>query len=380
MRHLLLAFAALPTLAAAQPYLIGNRSITFFDASRNRNIATNLYYPGVTAGSNAAVLAGEWPVLVVGHGFVMGTDAYANLWNHFVPRGYIVALPTTEGGFGPSHNNFGQDLAFVVTALQAANNEAASPFYQRVAATSALMGHSMGGGASFLGAANNTAITTVVNLAAAETNPSAVAACAQVQVPTLMFAGSNDCVTPIPQHQEPMYAALTVPCRAFVNITGGGHCYFAENNFNCSFGELTCTPAPAISRAAQHSVVNDFATLWLDHFLKGEEQALAAFIDSTASTSRAECATTCALSTGIAEPIPGAPALWPSTTNDRFILQGLRGKASVEVLDANGRLAFARNDVQDASPIDVTMLAPGTYLVLARDQRGTHASRLLIAP
>ncbi|MBP7409785.1 MAG: hypothetical protein KA941_13590, partial [Flavobacteriales bacterium] len=91
----------------AQPYLIGSRNITFYDALRDRDVPTNLYYPAVTAGNNAEVVGGAFPVLVIGHGFVMSTDAYANLWNHFVPKGYIVALPTTEGGFAPNHGTFG---------------------------------------------------------------------------------------------------------------------------------------------------------------------------------------------------------------------------------------------------------------------------------
>ncbi|MFN3876151.1 MAG: hypothetical protein ACK4L7_09605, partial [Flavobacteriales bacterium] len=172
MRHPLLLALMLATVVRAQPYPVGSRSITFFDASRNRSIPTNMYYPGVTAGSNAQVAAGSFPVLVAGHGFVMGTDAYANLWSHFVPLGYIMALPTTEGGLSPDHAAFGLDIAFVASALQAANDDPSSPFHQHVAPTNALMGHSMGGGASLLGAAGNAAITTVVNFAAAETSPS----------------------------------------------------------------------------------------------------------------------------------------------------------------------------------------------------------------
>lgn len=377
MRHLTLLALAAACACQAQPYLIGSRSITFFDASRNRNIATNLYYPGATSGSNAAVLAGEWPVLVIGHGFVMGTDAYANLWNHFVPRGYIVALPTTESGFSPSHANFGQDIAFVAAALQAANNEAASPFFQRVAPTSALMGHSMGGGASFLGAAGNTAITTVVNFAAAETNPSAVAACAQVQVPTLVFAGGNDCVTPIAQHQQPMYNALAVPCRAFVSILGGGHCYFAESNFNCSFGELTCSPSPAISRAAQHDVVNDFATLWLDHFLKGDEASLEAFLDSASLSTRVSAATTCAMTTAVAEAAV-APLVQPLLVDDHFVLRAT-APARVEVFSAEGRRVLARGAVQPQERIDARALPPGTYLVMVDAGGRRFSQRVVVA-
>lgn len=379
MRYFTLLVLAASFSASAQPFAIGNRSITFFDASRNRNIATNLYYPGVSAGSNVSVATGSFPVLVVGHGFVMGTDAYANLWNHFVPLGYIVALPTTESSFSPSHGNFGLDIAFVASALQAANSDASSPFFERVAPTSALMGHSMGGGSSFLGAASNTAITTVVNFAAAETNPSAVAACAQVLVPTLMFAGSNDCVTPIAQHTAPMYAALTVPCRAFVNITGGGHCYFAESNFNCNFGELTCSPSPAISRAQQHDVVNDFATLWLDHFLKGDQGALAAFLDSTALSTRAVSTTTCELSTGLQEAVIDHMVLWPSIVDDRFQVHAANGPVRVHVIDLRGRTVMSLPSVDPGQFIDARSLPQGTYLVLVGTGAEQQAERMVIA-
>ena len=378
MRSLIFFFALLPMIAAAQPFAIGTRSITFFDASRNRDIATDVRYPATSAGSNAPFEAGAFPVLVIGHGFVMSTDAYANLWDHFVPLGYIVALPTTEGGFGPSHGNFGLDLAFVASAIQAASSDGASPLFTHVAPFTALMGHSMGGGASFLGAAGNTAITTVVNLAAAETSPSAIAACAQVLVPTLVFAGSNDCITPIAEHQQPMYEALTVPCRAFVRITGGGHCYFAENNLNCSLGELTCTPAPAITRAQQHDVVNDFATLWLDHFLRGDAEALNTFIDSASVTDRAVCETTCAATTVLLEIEARSPIIAPTITGDRFVVRGAASSA-IALFDAAGRELLSRSTVREAEPVDVSGLPPGAYAVVLRSAAGIATHRLVIS-
>jgi alpha-beta hydrolase superfamily lysophospholipase len=371
---------ALPVAALAQPYPIGNRSVTFFDADRNRNIPTDVYYPAQAAGANAGVAEGSFPVLVIGHGFVMGTGAYANLRNHFVPLGYIVALPTTEGGVPPNHGAFGLDIAHVSTALQAAGGEPASPFFGHVAPATALMGHSMGGGSSFLAAAGNTSITTVVNFAAAETNPSAVAACAQVQVPTLMFAGSNDCVTPIVEHQGPMYEALTVPCRAFISITGGGHCYFADYNFNCSLGELTCSPSPSIERAEQHDAVNDFATLWLGHFLKGESGALEAFLDSTAQTTRAVCTTTCELSTGMAVQEGGElPLIWPTVADDRFTVRMPGATFRMDVLDAQGRLVLSIADLQDRAIVDAARLPQGTYLVRVMAGASRAIGRLVVA-
>jgi predicted dienelactone hydrolase len=102
----------------AQPFAIGKTTITFTDGSRNnRVIETDIYYPASLSGTNVPVAGGSnirFPVISIGHGFVMAVDAYANLWNMLVPEGYIVALPKTESSFSPSHANFGRDLAFVI--------------------------------------------------------------------------------------------------------------------------------------------------------------------------------------------------------------------------------------------------------------------------
>lgn len=374
MRYSTLCIACFVCLsAAAQPYLIGSRQLDLFDAARNRTITTKLYYPADVAGSNATVAAGAFPVLVVGHGFVMNVDAYANLWNHFVPLGYIVALPNTETGFAPDHATFGADIAYVGTAMQAENTAAASPFFGHVAPATALMGHSMGGGSAVLGAANNSGIQALVVFAPAETNPSAVAAAPNVSVPTLIFAASEDCVTPIAAHTAPMYAALVVPCRAFVNILGGGHCQFAESNFNCNFGELTCGPNLTISRAQQHDVMNDFAGLWLDHFLRGDQQALGVVLDSMALSTRVQADHTC-ISTRIRPERAISWSIHPSVAADRIYLTGLSPNAVLRVLDASGRVILAPRSVGGSPVVDVSRLHAGSYH-LSVSESGTTTVR-----
>jgi pimeloyl-ACP methyl ester carboxylesterase len=377
MRYFLAAMA-LPLGLNAQPFAIGNRSLDLFDAARNRTVATQVYYPASVAGANAAVALGSFPVLVFGHGFVMSTGAYGNLWNHFVPKGYIMALPTTEAGI-PDHAAFGQDLAFVAQAMQAAGADAGSPFFGRVAPATALMGHSMGGGASLLGAAGNSAITTVVDLAPAETNPSAVAACASVLVPTLIFAGTNDCVTPIAQHTAPMYDALAPSCRAFVRVLGGGHCYFADYNFNCAFGELTCSPAPAIKRAQQHSVVNDLAGLWLDHHLRGDAAAWSALLDSLAGSTRISAEHTCALATGWTTQEEARWRLFPNPALGAVRLEGLEPGAAVSIVDAIGREVLRASPFAGRS-IDADGLRAGAYLVRVRQHDRWTVRMLHILP
>lgn len=374
---ILFAVLSIAGSAAAQPYPIGTRQLSFVDAGRNRTVDVTAYYPGGSAGNDVPLAVGEFPVLVMGHGFVMGIGAYSNLWNYFVPKGYIMLLPTTEGGILPNHGAFGADLAFLGDAMQAENTMAASPFFGHVLPATALMGHSMGGGASFLGAAGNSNIQALVNFAAAETNPSAVAAAATVQVPTLIFAASEDCVAPIAAHQGPMYDALIVPCKAFVNIIGGGHCNFAENNFNCSFGEFTCGPDLTITRTEQHAVVNDFAGLWLDHFLKGDEQAYGAVLDSMTNSMRVEAQFTC-LSTAVEERSVAQWSLYPTVANDRLLVTDAPTGATVLVTDVSGRIVLPARTLSSNNVISVGSLREGQYHLVMVTGSGTSSKPFVV--
>ena len=258
--------------AQAQPYFIGTTSVTFYDPSRgNRAIDVDIFYPAVASGNNTSPAGNsldKFPVVVFGHGFVMTTSAYQNIWSVLVPAGYIVALPKTEGSLFPNHTNFGKDLAFVATSLQNSGATAGNLFYNKVASQTAVMGHSMGGGASFLAVQYNSSITTVIGLAPAETNPAASAASQTIAIPALIFAGGNDCVTPAGQHSQLIYSSLGSNCKNYINIIGGSHCQFANSNFNCSFGESTCSPGPSISRSAQHNTVMNYLIPYLNYRLK----------------------------------------------------------------------------------------------------------------
>jgi dienelactone hydrolase len=362
---------------SAQPFAIGERTITFYDPDRDRDIPTEVRYPGTTAGADVPTAPGAFPVLVFGHGFVMTTAAYENIWSYFVPKGYIVALPTTEGGFAPDHATFGADLAFVASALQAANAEPGSPFEGHVLPATALMGHSMGGGASFLGASGNTSIQAIVNLAPAETNPSAIGAAGNVLVPTLVFAASEDCVTPIPDHQGPMYAASLSPCKAFINIQGGGHCYFANSNFNCSFGEFTCGPDLTITREEQHDVVNDLAGLWLDHHLKDEVNAFASFIDSTVVSTRVTALVEC-LSTSVDEPSATHAIAFPSPADDQVFLGADGPVLGAQFLNAEGRVVRALGPWSGTIAVDVAGWSAGCYTLVWEDGQGVRRTERVL--
>ncbi len=277
-------------------YSVGHTQITFTDPARsNRAIQTEIYYPASTTGDDVSMVAGQYPVIVFGHGFVMAWSAYQNLWDEFVPRGYIMVFPRTEGSItGTDHQKFGWDLQFLVNRMQTENTTPGSIFNGHVSLETALMGHSMGGGAAFLAADSlcgngNVNIKTLVGLAPAESSTngvSSIRSAKDVTVPALILSGSNDGVTPPVDHHIPMYDSLASSCKTFINVLGGGHCYFANTNTNCDFGESTSSTGISITREDQHAVTFDFVNLWLDYTLKGDCNAFSEFQDSLNTSPR----------------------------------------------------------------------------------------------
>ena len=277
----------------AQSFNIGHTSTVFYDSVRNRDITTEIYYPADNSGENEPVSIGDFPVLVFGHGFLMGWDTYQNYWTEIVPNGYVICFPTTEMGITPDHQEFGEDLRFLANQMQIETGDATSLFFNSLAPETGLMGHSMGGGASFLAAENNSNIHALINFAAADTSPSAISAASNITVPSLIFSGDDDCVAPPLDHQDIMYDSLNSDCKTQIKIINGGHCYFADENATCSFGESFCNGNLNITRPEQQEVTNDFLNLWLDYSLKGNQNAFTAFNDSLQTSNRIDYLQNC---------------------------------------------------------------------------------------
>ncbi len=264
-------------------YLIGTRDTTLIDVSRSsRSIQVYMYYPSNLTGTGVALAippAGGFPVVVVAHGFSMDYAAFTNFRDSLVPKGYIVLIPNTETGIiGVSHGNFGGDLSFLVNYMQQVNTVPSSRFYGKVRNKSAIIGHSMGGGATYLGANGNSNVTTTVTFSAAETTPSAVTACAAITVPSLVFAGQNDCVAPQATNQTLMYNALASSCKTKIVINNGGHCQYSNSSFTCDFGEGSCRGTSTIlTRAQQQPIVFDYLYKWFDFYLRGNCNAYTSF-------------------------------------------------------------------------------------------------------
>lgn len=338
---LMMAFIAFTVNIYAQ-FQIGHRSLTYTDPARsNRSVPVEVYYPSTVQGDNVAIATGTFPLIVFGHGFLMGYSNYAFWKDNLTPLGYIMVFPTTEGGSGPDHASFGADLAFLVNKLKDEGLNASSPFYQSVGSTSAIMGHSMGGGSSFLACQNNTVPTCMINFAAAETDPSAVTAAASVTIPALVIAGEDDCVAPPADNQLLMYNALASACKTYVVVKTGAHCYFADYSAICTTGESFCNPVPSIAREDQLATTLRYTRTFLNYYLKATG-TWNAFLDSL-STDAANITyqVSCPQTTSVDEhPSGDQVVLYPNPAGSAVRIDwpaGFSGSYSLRLTDMTGR-------------------------------------------
>lgn len=275
-------------------FAIGRWTVDVNDPSRGRTIPSEVFYPATSAGTLTPAAAGDFPVIAFGHGFSMNYDAYGNFWNALVPQGYILVFPKTEIGpipF-PSHLDFALDLIECVEFLRAQGGDASSPLFGVVGPTSAVMGHSMGGGCSFL-AAEQFDFDAIAGFAPAETSPTASGAAPQVLEESLIFSGSSDNVTPPASNHQLIHDQLASSCKTFVSIPGGGHCRFANSNVACEFGELTTGGPGSVSRADMHDITFDLLIPWLDWRLKNRCDGWTAVQDSLGTSPRINPQQTC---------------------------------------------------------------------------------------
>ncbi|MFI1444459.1 alpha/beta hydrolase family protein [Streptomyces fructofermentans] len=253
-------------LAAVDPSAPGALAVAYTDltvSAAGRSYSARVWYPGTAAGANAPVAPGAHPGLAFGHGFFQGITQYETILKHYASWGFIVVTPKSQGGLFPSHSAFADDLNAGLTWLTTQNGTAGSRFAGTVDTTRlGLSGHSMGGGAALLAASRNAAVKSVSTLAAAETNPSAVAASGTLRIPAQYVGGSADTVAGVADHQQKMYNAKPAPTQLRV-ITGGFHCGFEDSSgFGCDSGTIT--------RAAQQQATRGITTSWFLHTLGGD--------------------------------------------------------------------------------------------------------------
>lgn len=372
MKILLLSTCIFLMLSAhlnAQNFPIGHRTITYNDPSRTggfgsgggagRQIQCEVYYPAVSAGESTNFAATTSPIIAFGHGFVMAWDAYQNIIDALVSKGYVLIFPRTEGGASPVHADFGKDLVIAANRLEAdALNNASFFFYNKYNGKKAVMGHSMGGGSSFLAASESTStFNVVVGLAPAETNPSAAAASVNVSIPALILSGDENAVTPPADHHIPIYTGLSSSCKTFVSIVGGGHSYFANSNFNCDFGE-TVSGAPTLDRSTQQDILLDVVQPFLKFHLMEDCSSWTDFLAELATDVRIDPTNDCTYT------LPTAPVI---TQNGSVLTSNVTGNLQW-YLNGNPLLD------ETANTLNTTSYSSGSYTVVVTDMMGCYAT------
>jgi len=259
------ALAVGDDLSLPGPHFAGRQSVTVTRAD-NSTFTAQLYYPATSTGASTPYdsTAAPYPAISFGHGFLQSVAQYRSTLEHLATHGYFVIASESQGGLFPSHGAFASDLSRCLTWLEQQHALPASFLHQQVITGSfGMSGHSMGGGASLLAAAADTRVKVVANLAAAETNPSAIAACASITAPTYLISGSQDSIVPPRQHGQPMYAALAGP-RQLPLLAGAFHCGFEDSSgFGCDSG--------AMPRATQLAITRALLTRAFNLHLKGDQ-------------------------------------------------------------------------------------------------------------
>jgi dienelactone hydrolase len=348
-------------------FLVGNTTASFTDITRsNRQISCEIFYPASSSGPDAPIANGMFPYIVFGHGFVMNYTAYETLANALVSSGYVLIFVETEGGFAPSHADFGLDLAYVADDFFEVNATAVSFFQSHLIDRCAIMGHSMGGGATWLAATTSASVDCIAGLAPAETNPSAIAAASNVNVPALVLSGSSDAVTPPADHHIPIYEGTASECKIFVDILNGSHCGYADSGSLCDFGEFGFN---GLSRAEQQVITHDLLLAFFDFHLKEMASGSAVLQNYDSSESNVEMLVEC-LSSVPHSDSQGMLAFPNPCTESLFLESDASGSMTFSVMDLTGKVVESGIVMfsNKRAEVNTIQLPAGVYTILVNDQ------------
>lgn len=386
----------LPVLFFGQSFQVGHASINFKDPARTggfliaggiqmpgagRDIGTEIYYPATVAGNNVALASGQFPVVVFGHGFVMTYDNYDNIYNQLVAKGFIVALPRTEGGFSPNHLDFSKDIALLADQVKQLNTTSTpsgvTMFNGKVKQSVAIGGHSMGAGCSMVGAQNNTTISALFNMATATSNStgiSSLAGASLVTVPVLIFSGEKDCVADTTV-QNAHYSNLASVTKFQVILKTLTHCDFGNGtSSNCTLGQTVSGCANTINNTVAFNRYMNYLVPFLNRVLKDSCAEGQRFMDSvnTVSNVRAglkkQGSLVCGPQSVSKNNFSDLVSIYPNPAKNFITIQldGQLAISDIKVIDVQGKLMGSKNNLIQENThytIDIQEWPVGIYFL-----------------
>jgi dienelactone hydrolase len=367
MKLILLAFSLLVAGLVCAQFEVGHVSATYIDITRSdRSIVCEVYYPSTAAGDAVPVAEGTFPFIAFGHGFVMDYTAYQNITDALVASGYVMIYVETEGGFAPAHADFGLDLAYVADHFFDENATAGSLFQSHLIDRCAIMGHSMGGGATWLAANTSESVDCIAGLAPAETNPSAIAAASNVTVPAIVLSGSSDAVTAPADNHTPIFESTASACKYFVNIIEGSHCGYANSGSLCDFGELFFA---GLSREEQQQITHELLLAWFDVYLRdnaASNEVLQLYDEMQGNT---ETTIECVVS--VAQSDAQGMLVFPNPcTESLFLESDASGSMTYSVMDLTGKVVASGVLMFSGGRAEVStvQLPAGVFTILVNDK------------
>lgn len=215
---------------------------------------------------------GPWPVAVIGHAYLTDPEHYAWLADALVAADCVVAVPRTQMTWAADPDSFAADLAAALADVRRLGADPATPLHGRVGGQAVAIGHSLGGAAAVRAAAAG-GFDALVTLAVLDGgSPPTRRKAPQVTVPTLMVAVAGDCVTPVADHELPVWERLGAADRTGILLHAGTHCGFAEPDPDCTGAEAACG-TPAADAAVQQARTAQLLLPWLRAVLAGDEAA-----------------------------------------------------------------------------------------------------------
>jgi dienelactone hydrolase len=213
--------------------------------------------------------AAPLPALAFGHGYLASVDWYESTLAHLASWGIVVIAPRSASELFPDHSAFADDLLSALDWVERASRaDAAWPGGPVDPGALGLSGHSMGGGVALLAAAREPGVRAVATLAAVETDPSAIEAAGTITASALFLAAADDAITPVSEHQRPMYEAKASGPAQLREIGGAGHCGFLD--LETVILGLVCDEA-AIGPEEQRRITREVLGAWLRYELAGDE-------------------------------------------------------------------------------------------------------------
>lgn len=256
--------------ASAGRFAVGSTTVTLVDGARDRTLVTEVWYPARTAGREAAVRRGRYPLVLVAHGHCGFRTNHEFLTVHLASRGFVVAAPDIPAFCVAAGAVDLADPPLDLSFLRATFHDRRGPIATLARAVrgrrTAVVGHSLGGLAVVNAAGLDPDLSVVVGLAPA-TSAAAGEALAAVEPERALiaFGGSADTTAPTAAFTQPFFDAFVAAGGrpAFlVKITGGTHSGFTDMDSHLTPEAL----------AAQQAVVNHYVTAFLGRYLSGRRR------------------------------------------------------------------------------------------------------------